>query len=720
MGETRPAAGLPIRFGVFELDPDSGELHKAGVPIRLAPQPARVLTLLATHSGEVITREQIREQLWGEETHVDFDHGLNNCIAQIRTALSDDADTPRYIQTLPRRGYRFIAAVTPGDDEGGAGAEPRAQPRDPSRARRFMIGLAAGLAIGLLAVGIYAIRVEPGEPPLRRFTLTPADRLQITSNNTNTVIAPDGQKIVYRGEEALWIHDLYQDRARRIGGAPIINEPFWSPDSQQVAFHRRSQLVTVSIHGGNPIPICPLEGERWSGSWSPDGEVIVFLMGARPRLYKVAAKSGQPRLLFDPVSERIGEDQPAGGVYAVRFLPAGRDSRIILFAAGSINEPAIYVQDLKTGRRASLGPGARPWYSHSGHIVYQESSLRYSLWAVPFSIDRFATTGKPFQVAAHGRDPSVALDGTLVYIEAEFPDWRLTWRDRQGRSVPAHGEPLAVMQAPELSPDQRLVAIAGGRASMSNDLWIHDLKRGTRTRLTRAEEELKSIHGPAWSPDGTMIAYAVVEEGIFVRRSDGIGGSQILFRTRHFIPDLDWSRDGRHIVFAVRTPGTGYDLFYLAQPEPGSQWQSHPFLVSPANTERPRISPNGRYAAYQSNVTGRPEVYVRSFPDGDRNWAISSRSGRSPRWSRDGRELYYVDGTNALIAVPVRLGDSFEAGPEQKLFEAPDAGHVPSINYPYDVAADGQRFLLAEPVGRVAPPRIRVVQSWHAEFRNRR
>jgi eukaryotic-like serine/threonine-protein kinase len=720
MGQTRPTTGAPIRFGIFELDPLSGELQKAGVPIRLAPQPARVLTLLASHAGEVITREQIRDQLWDKETYVDFDHGLNHCIAQIRTALSDDADTPRYVQTVPRRGYRFVAAVTPVDKESDVPAEPPPKPAEPQRTRRFWVGLAAGLAIGLLAVGIYALRDKPGEPPLRRFAITPAARLHVTSSNTDTVIAPDGQKIAYRGQGALWIHDLNHDHARQIEGAPVINEPFWSPDSQQVGFHRLSQLMRVSIHGGNPVSICPLDGQLWSGSWSPDGEVIVFAMGVRSKLYQVAAKGGEPRVLFDPSSESIGEDQPAGSVYAVRFLPAGRDSRIILFAAGTVNEPVIFVQDLRNGRRARLGPGTLPWYSPSGHIVYQESSLECSIWAVPFSLDRFATTGKPFQVAVHGRDPSVALDGTLVYVEAEFPDWRLMWRDRQGRSVPAPGEPMAMMQAPELSPDQRFAAISGGRASTFSDIWIHDLTNGTRTRLTRAEEDLKNFAGPAWNPDGSMIAYAVLDEGISVRRADGVGGSQILYRTPHFIPNLDWSRVGRHIIFAVRQPGTGYDLFYLEQSEPEGRWESHPFLVFPANTERPRISPDGRYVAYHSNETGRAEVYVRSFPDGDRKWVISSRSGRSPRWRRDGRELYYIDGTYALIAVPVRLGDSFEAGSERKLFEAPEEGPLPSVNYPYEVAADGQRFLLAEPVGRVAPPGIRVVQNWIAEFKQRR
>lgn len=720
MAETRPAAGSPIRFGVFELDPRSGELKKAGILLHLPPQPTRVLAMLASHAGEIITRDQIREQLWDEDTHVDFDQGLNQCIAQIRTVLSDDADTPRYVQTLPRRGYRFVAAVAPAGATESAADGPGEQGVDPPRNVRLWVGLAAGLAIGLLSVVLFGLRDKPGEPPLRRFTITPAQQLHITSFNTDVVISPDGRKIAYRGDGALWIHDLSQERVRRVPGAVEINEPFWAPDSQRVGFHQDNQLMTVAVDGGLPARVCHLKSEFWSGSWSPDGEVIVFAMGARPKLYQVPARGGEPQLLFDPPMGISAPDEPAGAVYTVRFVPAGRDSRIILFAAGAQDDPRLYMQDLKSGRRGNLGAGTLPQYSPTGHIVYQESSLSYSLWAAPFSLEQFAITGAPFQLAAHGRDPTLAWDGTLVYVDAQFPGWRLTWRDRTGKSHTAPGEPLGVMQAPELSPDQRYAGVSGGRDSNFNDLWVHDLTKGTRVRLTHAEKELESYFGPSWSPDGSRIAYALLNGGIFTRRPDGPGESEALLLTRNFVRNVDWSREGRRIVYSVRNPGTGYDVFWLEQNEAGGEWTAQPFLAGPANEDEPRLSPDGRYVAYQSNVTGRTEVYVRSFPDGKREWAVSSRSGRSPRWRRDGMELFYIDGSNAMIAVPVRLGDEFAAGQEQRLFEAPEGGLVPSVNYPYDVAADGQRFLLAEPVGRIAPPRIRVVQSWHAEFRHRR
>lgn len=724
-------AGTVLRFGVFELTPDSGELRKSGIPVRLTPQPARVLALLACRAGEVVTRDELREKLWQGETFVDFEAGLNHCINQIRTVLGDEAETPMYVETLRRRGYRFVAPVTRlranagKEEEAGAGKpEPPEEGKagDAGVSRRLVWLLAATSVAGLGAAAVFAMLYREAarpELPLRRFAIVPTEYLHITSFNTDVVISPDGKKIAYRGVGFLHIQELERDEPRRIEGARIINDPFWSPDSRRVGLQQRQQLMVFPMDGGTPVRVCDLDGELWTGSWSPDGEEIAFTMGARPKLYLVRAKGGEPRLILDPSTGEHGADGPNGAVYAVRYLDAGRDSRILLFAAGPVGEPKLYVQDLKTGRRTGLGPGTLPWYSPSGHILYQESARSYSLWAMPFSLEKLAVTGKPFQVSARGRDPSVSKDGTLVYVETEPPGWRLAWRDREGRYTELSSEMYAFMQAPVLSGDQRYAAIAGGRDSSFSDLWVHDLVRGTRVRLTRAEEELYNTFAPAWSPDGGEVAYVVFGEGIGISRADGTGQREVVYRTPNFIPGLDWSRDGRRILYSIRNPGTGHDLYYLERSGPEGAWQARRFLAEQASEEFPRLSPDGRYAAYQSNVTGRPEVYVRSFPDGAREWAISSRGGRSPRWRQDGRELYYFDGTHALIAVSVRCGETLETGPEEWLFQLPERGPLVIVNYHYDAGAGGRRFLFAEPTGPNLPPRIRVVENWYTAFAGR-
>jgi TolB-like protein/DNA-binding winged helix-turn-helix (wHTH) protein len=178
VGKIRPTTGLPVRFGVFDLDPESGELRKAGVPLRLQPQPARVLALLAAHAGEVITREQLRGELWGEETYVDFEQGLNQCISQIRAALGDDADAPRYIQTVPRRGYRFIAQVEAVAAEDGAGrpdADVRAQSRRPRR--RLWTIVAALLLLAGAAVLFWWPRGDAEIPRIGSIAVLPLENL---------------------------------------------------------------------------------------------------------------------------------------------------------------------------------------------------------------------------------------------------------------------------------------------------------------------------------------------------------------------------------------------------------------------------------------------------------------------------------------------------------------------------------------------------------------
>ena len=182
----------------------------------------------------------------------------------------------------------------------------------------------------------------------------------------------------------------------------------------------------------------------------------------------------------------------------------------------------------------------------------------------------------------------------------------------------------------------------------------------------------------------------------------------------------DWSRDGKYLLYHVSDPETWSDLWYLERNEDGSGWEPHPFLQPPSRAVVPRFSPNGRYVAYVSDESGQMEVYVQPFPEGGRKVTVSSNGGTKVRWSRDGKELFYVEG-QTLVAVSVSSGSSFSVGSATRLFEHP--GLRLETNYaPYDVSADGQRFILAAPVGEggEAPePSIRVVMNWYEEFRGR-
>ena len=181
----------------------------------------------------------------------------------------------------------------------------------------------------------------------------------------------------------------------------------------------------------------------------------------------------------------------------------------------------------------------------------------------------------------------------------------------------------------------------------------------------------------------------------------------------------DWSRDGNYIVYEVFDPETEADLWYLERTEDGSGWEPHPFLDTPSNEQVAKLSPDGRYVAYVSDESGQDEVYVQPFPEGGRRWTVSNNGGMGHRWSGDGDELFYVEGTDTLMAVEVSTEGEFSAGTPHRLFRHP--GLIPGSYYPrYDISKDGQRFLTAEAVaGETAQRSIQVVENWFAEFRGR-
>ena len=268
---------------------------------------------------------------------------------------------------------------------------------------------------------------------------------------------------------------------------------------------------------------------------------------------------------------------------------------------------------------------------------------------------------------------------------------------------------------PELSPDGRQVAFSASENSNA-DIWVYDIARGVKTRLSvDPAMEFRAL----WSPSGEELAFVSRRSGVwgnFLRPADGGGEATALPTTT--LPEWvsDWSRDGKHLLYAVVDPDNSLDLWYLQRKEDGN-WEPRAFLQTRFAERTPRLSPDGRFVAYSSNESGQFEVYVRPFPEGGGRSTVSSNGGQQPRWSDDGKELFYVEG-DAMLAVAVTASPEFSVGPVTHLFAHPS---LTRSFYPqYDVSADGQRFLLAAPVEKEgAEPSIRVVQNWFEEFRAR-
>ena len=536
----------------------------------------------------------------------------------------------------------------------------------------------------------------------------------------NVAISPNGKHITYVTADPdgrLWLQDLDQQLPRPIEGTEEAYAPFWSPGSDFIAFATQQELRKVSVEGGPSIQVCQIPGESfWEGSWSPDGASIVFSANFPLVLYEVPAQGGDPSRLVSPDDSDGSSPGVKGLIADPRFLPSETGSRILVYADGGPYETFMMVQDLDTGRRKRIGPGANPFYSPSGHLVYESSPLAQDLWALPFSIETLEATGEAFPIAQNSRFPTVSTEGTLVYVDGSGSGKELLlWRDRDGNEIKRTGSPHVQIRFPKLSPDGRRVAVKVVEKSYQ-DIWVYEIARDVRTRLTSGPH---NVNQPAWSPTGEEVAFSSLRSGnwdIFLGRVDGSEEEKALAATPQGEIVCDWSRDGTYLIYELTDPEATTDLWYLKRTTDARSWEAHPFLQTAFNERAAQFSPDGRFVAYSSDESGRHEVYVRPFPEGAGKDTVSSKGGGQTRWSRDGRELFYVEGTK-LMVVAVSTEPTLSISSARPVFEVPKLRR--SSYQEYDVSVDGQRFIFAESIGEAPKPSIRVVQNWFAEFRDR-
>ena len=508
------------------------------------------------------------------------------------------------------------------------------------------------LALAAVFAALWLHQPEP-QASLRKLTLHTGD------NVSRPAISPDGRHIAYlagtAGQRALRVHDLDQDEPRQIAGPGQLSAPFWSPDGVFLAFRSGTELKKIPMQGGTAVTLCTLPGQDVSsGAWSPDGGSIVF-GGIRPwSLYEVPAQGGPPEVILDP---------PEGYPYLMypHFLPLSDGSRQLLYAAHQTAETGrVVVRDLETGEQQELINGSQPVYASTGELIYQSLNPR-GVWALPFSVETLGAAGESFPIREFASDPSVAADGTLVYLASgDAGMQQLVWRDRAGKRVGTIGQPQAGIQSPALSLDGTRVAVRGFE-NENWDIWIHDATRGSKTRLTfhpAAEDN------PTWLPSGEAISFSSSRNGnmdLFLKSANGRGEAEVLRATEGNEYGFQWSRDGMHLLFDQVHPDRFMDLYYLRRQPEGGGYERLPIAETPYDELSAHLSPDGRLVAYESNESGRYEVYIQPFPEGEGRWQVSSRGGSQPRWSGAGNEIFYVlDGT--IMAVTVRTSPRVSAG----------------------------------------------------------
>jgi eukaryotic-like serine/threonine-protein kinase len=581
---------------------------------------------------------------------------------------------------------------------------------------RFAWIIAGVFAASTIALAIRELR-RPRSAPAVRSTILPPDNSTFSfvgGGAGPVVISPDGGQLAFVasdpvGKRQIWIRPLDSLSAKTLPGTEDASYPFWSPDSRFLGFFADRKLKRIEVKGGPPLTICDAPDAR-GGAWSREG-TILFEPSFRDPLHRVSANGGKsvPATKLEVPRNETTHRWPF-------FLPDGR--RFLYFSGshstGAESElDAIFVGSLD-GMKPKLLVNARsnPVYA-AGHLLFVRQK---TLLAQKFDAKSLKLTGEAFPVAENVQDDpgffsavfSVSDQGTLAYQTASGSSGlsELTWVDRSGKKLDVLGEPADYFE-PRISPDGRRVAIA---IEDPGDVWIYDLARRVRTRLTFSGSD---DFAPTWSPDSTRVAFSSQRTGsgdIYAKTASGTGADELLSTSKIFKVPNSWSPDGRYIAYIAfqGAPGSKADLWLLSL----ADRTTSPILQSPFDELQAIFSPDGRWLAYASNESGRFEIYVQRFPGPGGKWQISMSGGTQPRWARGGKELFFIAPGGKIMSVEIQTSTIVEAGTPQLLFSA-TLKNAPGP--PYDVSSDGQRILLNRPIEEAASsPPITLVQNWTA------
>jgi len=584
----------------------------------------------------------------------------------------------------------------------------------------WAVAVAAMLAVITLAI-ILMLQEQP-MPITSRLTYVP----EIAMGDVEWPrISPDGRLLAFLatdslGEKMIWIRPLNSFEAYSLAGTEDAQRPFWSPNSRYLAFFSGEQLKKIPAAGGPAQLICEARGA--DGSWGSAG-VILFDFTAGDPLFKVSAKGGVPSAATTINDER-GEQTHSWPW----FLPDGNHFLYLVSVyrdSGTTGRASSDYEVLKVGsldgsvEKELVRVDSRVEYTSSGYIVYCREGV---LFARKFDIGKLDFTGEPIPIAediALGTDTyqfSISQGGVMVYTAGRTGfESQIVATDRHGQDLDTVGQPARYRDL-ALSPDEnRLAYDKAGPQTGFRDVWVYDLVRGVNTRITMHRGH---DWNPVWSPDGEQIAYAsnrLGSPGIMSRLANGTGEPKLIcYRSETGTRPSDWSRDGGAI--SAYQFENGWDIIVI---DPDDSTNILRSLITSHNEMNGHISPDGRYLAYQSDESGRYEIYILDLNELSNKWQVSANGGHSPRWRGDGEELYYWDPNYSMMAVAVNVdGEHIEIGIPQQLFTRTINKSSVWPRAWYDVSNSGDRFYLNVPIGRARSEFV-VVQNWDAELREK-
>ena len=627
---------------------------------------------------------------------------LDRCLRKDRRRrLHDIADARLELEeaTRPKSGDRALATRS-----------------SRTRARVAWI-LAAGATVVASAIGVAHFRnLPPAEEP-QEIPVAPPQNWVFESLMASPAfeISPDGRQLAVavtsQRVQTLWVRPIASPAWRQLPGTEDVKGFFWSSDSQSLGFLAGGQLKTLKLAGGAPVTICSTPGAVTNstpgGAWSPEG---MILFGARSALWKVPATGGTPTPVTTMGANEVAHRWPS-------FLPDGTH---FLYLAQTDFADELRIGSIASTETKSLGRFQSDARYAAGYLLFVDEGR---LMAQPFDPDsRLVKADAVVLAEPTAVKPlmqrglfSVANTGRLVYSATAEPMSRLTWIDRSGRPAGTVGE-AGYYANLGLSADDSRVAVSrlweppGLR--WNSDIWSIDVTAGSTADRLTTNPAVEA--DPAFSYDGKQIAFNSGRTGtmtLFRRPSSQAGEDELLGLAKGTVTAPDWSRDGRFLMFTEASEETGTDLWYLGFPDRKKTSYLHTSFDEGSGT----FSPDGHWVAYESNVTGRREIYVDSFPEPTGPALISRDGGRAPRWRGDGRELFFLAPDGSMMAAGIETANGIHTATPGSLFKTGIT--VPNNYHPFAVAHDGRRFLIPVRLTTLDFAPITVVLNWPAKLR---
>jgi Tol biopolymer transport system component len=589
------------------------------------------------------------------------------------------------------------------------------------------VPIIVALAIAAVAAWAWWRKPAPEASAPLRYSLDAPPGATFQAPFFGSAISPDGRLLAFsalkKGAAAptMWLRRMDSLDARELSGTDNANGFFWSPDSRSVGFIAEDKLKHIDAASGAVQTICDAPAFE-GGSWNSEG--VILFSSARGGLRRVPAAGGTPV----PVTTLRGRE---GDHRYPWFLP---DSRSFLYTAtggadpatgqrytagvflASLDKPDQTVRLLDSDSKAVYAPprnglpGYLLWLRDQSLMAQRldAKSRRLEGDAVPVA----TSIATPFSSSGRRAAYWISDQGVLVYRTVGRQEYLLAWKSRDGKQedIASTGAEATRSGDPAISPDGRRIALEREIAG-NFDVWVYELSRGVMTRLTF---DPGFDWFPVWSPDGRQVAYSG-QHGIYLKDASGGGQAQLLAGSKVPIHPSSWSRDGRYLLYV-----DGRNIWAL--PLTGKQEDRKPFvwLKTPFLASHPQFSPDGKWVAYVSNESGRDEVYLQAFAADGGKWQVSDNGGREPRWRGDGKEVFFVAGSNGnevLRGAGIRAAkNGIEIDPARDLFKIVV---VAGPDYEYDVSPDGQRFLTLQPFSAsfIDGVPLTVVSDWQAGLR---